>query len=58
VRAEVRSQSHARLAQPSEVSLDRSTVLCETSGAARVSGSINGEDVDFVGTGVFEFFHG
>ncbi|MDT5289552.1 MAG: hypothetical protein QOF88_4441 [Mycobacterium sp.] len=56
--AEFRSHSYARLAQPSEVCLDRSTVLCETSGTARVSGSINGEDVDFVGTGVFEFFHG
>jgi hypothetical protein len=51
-------QSYARLAQPSEVRLDRSTVLCEAGGAARVSGSINGEDVDFVGTGVFEFLHG
>jgi len=58
VHAEFRSHSYARLVQPSEVSLDRSTVLCETSGTARVSGSINGEDVDFVGTGVFEFLHG
>jgi hypothetical protein len=58
VRAEFRSHCYARLAQPSEVCLDRSTVLCETSGTARVSGSINGEDVDFVGTGVFEFLYG
>ena len=58
VHAEFRSQSYARLAQPSEVCLDRSTVLCETSGTARASGTINGEDVDFVGTGVFEFLYG
>jgi hypothetical protein len=58
VSAEFRSHCYARLAQPSEVCLDRSTVLCETSGTARVSGSINGEDVDFVGTGVFEFLYG
>lgn len=50
--------SYARLAQPSEVRLDRSTVLCETGGTTRVHGSINGEDVDFVGTGIFEFLHG
>lgn len=58
VHAEFRPTSYARLAQPSEVCLDRSTVLCETSGIARVSGKINGEDVDFVGAGVFEFLHG
>jgi hypothetical protein len=58
VHAEFRSQSYARLAQPSEVCLDRSTVLCETGGTARASGTINGEDVDFVGTGVFEFLYG
>ena len=58
VHAEFRSQSYARLAQPSEVCLDRSTVLCETDGTARANGTINGEDVDFVGTGVFEFFYG
>ncbi len=58
VHAEFRPQSYARLAQPSEVSLDRSTVLCETNGTARASGSINGERVDFVGTGVFEFLYG
>ena len=27
-------------------------------GTARASGTINGEDIDFVGTGVFEFLHG
>ncbi len=58
VRAEFRPRSYARLAQPSETRLDRSTVLCETGGTARASGTINGEDVDFVGTGVFEFLHG
>jgi hypothetical protein len=58
VHAEFRPQSYARLAQPSEMCLDRSTVLCETSGTARVSGSINGEGIDFVGAGVFEFLHG
>jgi hypothetical protein len=51
-------QSYARLAQPSEVCLDRSTVLCETNGTVRVDGSIGGERVDFVGTGVFEFLYG
>lgn len=58
VRAEFRAQSYARLAQPSELRLDRSTVLCETCGTARASGTINGEAVDFVGTGVFEFLYG
>ena len=58
VHAEFRPQSYARLAQPSEVCLDRSTVLCETNGTARASGSINGERIDFVGTGVFEFLYG
>ncbi len=58
VHAEFRPQSYARLAQPSEVSLNRSSVLCETSGTAQVSGSINGEGIDFVGAGVFEFLYG
>lgn len=58
IHTEFRPQSYARLAQPSEVCLDRSTVLCETSGIAHVSGSINGERIDFVGTGVFEFLYG
>jgi hypothetical protein len=58
VHAEFRPQSYARLAQPSEVSLQRSTVLCEAGGTARMSGSINGRSVDFAGTGVFEFLHG
>jgi len=58
VHAEFHAHSYARLAQPSEVRLDQSTVLCEASGTARVSGSIRGESMDFVGTGVFEFLHG
>lgn len=58
VHAEFRPRSYARLAQPSEISLDRSTVLCETGGDARMSGSINGVAIDFTGTGVFEFLHG
>jgi len=58
VYAEFRPQSHARLAQPSEVSLDRSTVLCESNGTATVCGSVNGESINFVGAGVFEFLNG
>ncbi|GBG35745.1 hypothetical protein [Mycobacterium montefiorense] len=58
VRAEFRSHSYARLAQPSEIYLDRSTVLCETGGTTRACGKINGEDFDFAGTGVFEFLYG
>jgi hypothetical protein len=58
VYAEFHPQSYARLAQPSEVDLDRSTVLCETNGTARVTGSIGDERVDVIGTGVFEFLHG
>ena len=58
VHAEFRPQSYARLAQPSEKCLDRSTVLCETAGTARVRGSIKGETIDMVGVGVFEFLYG
>ncbi|GLB86085.1 hypothetical protein Mkiyose1088_22580 [Mycobacterium kiyosense] len=58
VHIEFRSRCYARLAQPSEVCLDRSTVLCETDGSARATGTINGENIDFAGTGVFEFLHG
>jgi hypothetical protein len=58
VHAEFRSKSYARLAQPSEARLDRSTVLCETDGTVRASGTIKGKDFDFVGTGVFEFLYG
>jgi hypothetical protein len=58
VHTEFRSHSYARLAQPSEVRLNRSTVLCETSGTATASGTINDQKIDLVGTGVFEFLHG
>ncbi len=58
VQVQFRPQSYARLAQPSEVHLDRSTVLCESSGTARVRGSIKGVAMDFVAAGVFEFLHG
>ncbi|MCV7378703.1 hypothetical protein BST11_00690 [Mycobacterium alsense] len=58
VHAEFRSRSYARLAQPSEMHLNRSTVLCETDGTVRASGTVQGEDFDFVGTGVFEFLYG
>lgn len=58
VHAEFCSRSYARLAQPSETRLDRSTVLCETDGTVRVNGTIKGEDFNFVGTGVFEFLYG
>ncbi len=51
-------ESYARLAQPSELALDGTTVLCESSGTATMTGSINGEGIDFAGTGVFEFLHG
>jgi hypothetical protein len=58
VHAEFRPASYARLVHPSEVSLDRCTVLCETSGATHVAGTINGQAMDFTGAGVFEFLHG
>lgn len=58
VRAEFRPQSYARLAQPSEVRLDASTVLCETNGTAHVTGSVGGHDIDVVAPGIFEFLHG
>lgn len=58
VDAQFRSRSYARLAQPSELRLDGSTVLCETSGDVRVAGSVGGERIEFTGAGVFEFLHG
>ncbi|WP_019971898.1 hypothetical protein [Mycobacterium sp. 141] len=58
VHAEFRPRSYARLAQPSEVDLQGSTVLCEADGTARIRGTINGESIDFTGTGVVEFLHG
>jgi len=58
VHAEFHAASYARLAHPSELDLQRSTVLCETSGTAHVAGNIRGERFEFVGAGVFEFLHG
>ncbi|MEZ0357517.1 hypothetical protein [Mycobacterium sp. SA01] len=58
VHVEFTSRSYARLAQPSEVRPDRSTVLCETDGTVRVHGTIKGENFTFDGTGVFEFLYG
>jgi hypothetical protein len=58
VRLDFRPQGYARLAQPSEVALDRSVLLYETSGTASVTGIIDGEAIDFVGAGVFELLHG
>jgi hypothetical protein len=58
VHAHFRPASYARIAQPSEVRLDRSVVLCETSGTVHVEGSVGGEAVDFIGSGVFELLHG
>ena len=58
VHVDFHPRSYARLAQPSEIHLDRSTVLSEVDGTARMSGSINGERVDFSGSGVFEFLDG
>lgn len=58
VRVEFRPQSYARLAQPSETSPTDVTVLCESTGTAEITGVVNGTDIDFVGTGVFEFLHG
>ena len=55
--------SFARIRTPawlsrSEVSLNRSTVLCETSGTATGERLDQRRDFDFDGTGVFEFLHG
>jgi hypothetical protein len=58
VHAVFRPDSYARLAQPSEVHLDRSVVLSEAGGTARITGSINGKGIDVVGAGVFELLHG
>ena len=44
-----RSPTHASRSRARSV-LDRSVVLCETNGSAHVTGSIDGEDVDFVGS--------
>jgi hypothetical protein len=53
-----RPDSHARLAQPSELHPARSVVLSEISGTARVRGSIGDRGFDAPGTGVVEVLHG
>jgi hypothetical protein len=58
VRAEFRPESFARVALPSQTCLDRSVVLAETSGPARVTGVIDGVELDVSGVGVFELLHG
>lgn len=58
VHAEFRPTSYARLAHPSEIHLDRCTVLCEAGGSAHVTGTVRGERMDFDGAAVFEFLHG
>jgi hypothetical protein len=55
---EFRPGSYARLAQPSETCVDRSAVLAETAGVARIVGTVRGEDVDVVGAAVMELLHG
>lgn len=58
VHVEFRPSSLARLAHPSEVALDRVTVLCETGGTARMRGRIGGRDLDVTAAAMFEFLHG
>ncbi|HZZ45470.1 MAG TPA: hypothetical protein VFE65_01140 [Pseudonocardia sp.] len=58
IRAQFRPESYAQVALPSETCLDRSVVLTETSGRARVTGVIDGADLDVTGVGVFELLHG
>lgn len=58
MRVEFRSGSYARLAQPSEISLDRAVVLAEVGGRARITGSVDGEDLDVDCAGVVELLHG
>jgi hypothetical protein len=48
--------SWARLGYPNELHLDRSVVLCETTGPARVSGLIDGRELAAEGAGVVEVF--
>jgi hypothetical protein len=51
-------QSHARLALPSELAPDRSVVLSEISGTARITGSVGGREIDAAGSGVVEVLRG
>ncbi|TRW84749.1 hypothetical protein FK535_09655 [Mycolicibacterium sp. 018/SC-01/001] len=58
VHATFTPQSFARVAYPSEVTLDGSVVLCETRGDAQFKGVIGGERVAATGAGIFEFLYG
>ncbi|MGH4009208.1 MAG: hypothetical protein ACRDTH_13815 [Pseudonocardiaceae bacterium] len=58
VQAMFRPESYVRLAQPSELALDRAVVLSEISGAAQISGSVHGCPIEATGAGVFELLHG
>jgi hypothetical protein len=58
VRAVIRPESFAWLGQPSEVRLDRSVVLAEISGTARITASIQGEVIGFAGAAIVELLHG
>lgn len=58
VHVEFRPSSLARLAHPSDVALDRVTVLCETAGTAEIRGRIAGRTVDVTADAIFEFLHG
>lgn len=57
VRLQVRPRSWVRLARPSELHLDRSSVLSEAYADAAVGGEIRGEELDVDGVGVFEVLH-
>ena len=58
IRAVFRSESHARLVQPSELAHDRAVVLSEVGGTAQIGGSVDGRPFDAAGAGVFELLHG
>jgi hypothetical protein len=58
LRAVFEPEAHARLAQPSELALDRVVVLSEISGTALISGSIHDHRVDATGAGLVEVLHG
>jgi hypothetical protein len=58
VRAEFEVESYARVAQPSEVSLDGAAVLVESSARVRVDGRLGDDPVEFHGSGVLEVLHG
>lgn len=53
-----RSRSFARIMLPSEVDLDRTVTLTETSGTARALGTLGAEPLDVEGVGIVEVLHG